>query len=102
MELVPKLSNIRHSWQDNRSSDQAPDEHMDPLMESLTSLKEECADDADLVGKIEQQIAKARDWIADKLSDEPKRERAARAFGDVDSTSDLPAATRNIFDDVDS
>jgi hypothetical protein len=99
---VPKLSDIRHTWQDNRSSDQAPDEHMDPLMESLGSLKEECADDAALVGKIEQQIAMARDWIAEKLSDEPKRERAARAFGDVESTNDLPAATRNIFDDVDS
>ena len=101
-ELVPKLSDIRHTWQDNRSSDQAPDEHMDPLIESLGSLKEECADDAALVGKIERQIAMARDWIAEKLSDEPKRERPARAFGDVESTNDLPAATRNIFDDVDS
>lgn len=101
-ELVPRLADIRDTWQSNRSADQGPDEHMEPLLESFGSLKEECADDPNLVSAIEREIRMTREWVAQKLADEPKQEHPARTFGDVETRGDLPATTRNIFDDVDA
>jgi hypothetical protein len=74
---------------------------MDPLIESLGSLKAECADDPALVSAVDEQIALAREWIAEKLGDDPKDERPPRTFGDVEAVSDPRASVRSIFDDVD-
>ena len=102
-ELIPSLGDVRLSWQSNRSSDQRPDEQMDPLLESFSAMKQEFADDPEIVSKIENEIQLARAWIAEKTEDEPKEDRQARTFGDVDSL-DNPAPqpqARGIFDDVD-
>lgn len=100
-ELIPKLADIRHDWQDNRNS-YAPDEHIDPLLESLKSLKKKYADDAALVAAIDRQIELANEWIAETLNEEPKAERPSRRFGGAETSSDAPAASRDIFDDIDA
>jgi hypothetical protein len=100
-ELLPKLADVRWTWQSNRNSDQPADEHMDPLLESFSALKQEFADDPVIVRQIDDEIQSARNWIAEKLDDEPKEDRPARTFGDVDSSDSLPTQRRGIFDDVD-
>lgn len=100
-ELVPKLSDVRRNWQSNCSSDQRPDEYMQPLLESLSGLKEEFADDPTILTKIDREIEVARDWIAEKLSENPREDRPARRFGDVNSPDYPVPLTRSIFDDID-
>jgi hypothetical protein len=101
-ELVPKLADVRRTWQRNRNADEEPDQHMSPLLDSLGSLKEEFADDPEIVKKIERQIELTREWIDEKQSEKPEQERPARAFGEVETTTDISALNRSIFDDVDS
>jgi hypothetical protein len=102
-ELIPNLGDVRHTWQSNRSSDQRPDEQMDPLLESFSAMKQEFADDPEIVSKIECEIQLARAWITEKTEDDPKEDRPARTFGDVESPDNPPpqAQARGIFDDVD-
>lgn len=38
-ELLPRLDDVRRDWQSNRDSDQSPDEHMQPLLDSFETLK---------------------------------------------------------------
>lgn len=100
-ELLPKLADVRGTWQSNFSSDQRPDEHMEPLLESFSGLKEEFADDPTILKTIDRQIELARNWIAEKMDENPKEDRPARRFGDVDSPDAPPAQARGVFDDVD-
>jgi hypothetical protein len=51
-ELVPNLADVRRTWQSNRSSDQHADEHMKPLLESFSALKEEFVDDPAILGTL--------------------------------------------------
>lgn len=101
-ELLPNLATVRQTWQNNRTSDQRPDEYIDPLLGSFSALKQEFADDPAIVGKIDRQIQLAQEWSAEILAEEePKQERPARAFGDVDPLDNPPSLARGIFDDVD-
>jgi hypothetical protein len=100
-EVIPNLGNIRRTWQSNRSSDQSPDECMDPLLESFSALKEEFVDDPSILSSIDQEIKLAQEWIADKMADDPIEDRPSRTFGDVDSPDNPPAQARGIFDDID-
>jgi energy-coupling factor transporter ATP-binding protein EcfA2 len=101
LELVPNLSDIRHTWESNRSSDQPPDEHMQPLIGSFSALKQEFADEPDILVKIDQEIQSIRQWVAEKEENEPKTDRPARTFGDVETLDLLPVQARGVFDDVD-
>jgi hypothetical protein len=76
---------------------------MDPLLESFSAMKQEFADDPEIVSKIECEIQLARAWITEKTEDDPKEDRPARTFGDVESPDNPPpqAQARGIFDDVD-
>jgi hypothetical protein len=102
-ELIPNLGDVRRTWQSNRDSAQSPDECIEPLLESFSALKEEFAGDPAIVSRIENEIQLGRAWIAEKTEDDPKEERPARTFGDVESPDNAPvrAQTRGIFDDVD-
>ena len=102
-ELIPNLGDVRRTWQSNRDSDQSPDDHIEPLLESFSALKEEFASDPVIVSRIENEIQLGRSWIAEKTEDDPKEERSARTFGDVESSDNPPARAQNrgIFDDVD-
>lgn len=76
---------------------------MNPLLESLSALKQEFADDRAIIGNIDQEIKLAREWIAEKMDDDPKEDRPARTFGDVESPDNplAQAQARGIVDDVD-
>jgi hypothetical protein len=100
-ELLPKLADVRLTWQSNCDSDQRPDEHIEPLLESFSGLKEEFADDPAILKRIDREIELARQWIAEKMNEDPKVDRPARRFGDVDSLDYPVARTRSVFDDID-
>ena len=100
-ELVPNLSSIRRNWQRNRNSDEEPDEHIGPLLESFSALKGEFADNPAILRQIDFEIAMAKEWIAEQTPEDPEEDRSARAFGDVDSLDHPPTQARSIFDGVD-
>jgi hypothetical protein len=89
-ELVPNLADVRRTWQSNRSSDQHADEHMKPLLESFSALKEEFVDDPAILGNIDHEIKLAREWIAE-MDDEPKEDRPARTSTTLTSKPSLIA-----------
>ena len=100
-KLVPNLGDVRWNWQSNCNSDQRADEYLKPLLDWFSSLKEKCADDSNLVALIDREIALGRDWIAERLADDPRNERFERTFGDVEVMTEPPLTARSIFDDVD-
>jgi hypothetical protein len=100
-ELIPRLPDVRQSWQSNRTSDQDPEEHIGPLLESLKALKQEFVADPSLEKKIDTEIALARQWIVEETEEAPKTDRPPRTFGDVDSLDQPPLQARGIFDDID-
>jgi hypothetical protein len=100
-ELVPNLGEVRLTWQGNRDSDQRADEYLEPLLDSFSALKEEFAEDPEIVSSIEREIEQAKEWIAEKTTDDPKEDRPPRVFGDVEASDHLPVQQRGIFDDVD-
>jgi hypothetical protein len=63
---------------------------MERLFESFSALKEEFVDDPAILGTIDHEIKLARECIAE-MDDEPKEDRPAPTFGEVDSP-DNPAA----------
>jgi hypothetical protein len=96
---VPNLGDFRRNRQLNHDSDRRADEHLQPLLDSFSSLKEECADDPELVELIDREIELGGEWIAENL-DDPKEERPPRTFGDIEVMNE-PLTARSIFDDVD-
>lgn len=98
-ELLPNLGTIRHSWESNRNSDQPADEHMQPLLDSLSALKKEFKGEPTILKEIDRQMARVAQWISDHMADEP--DHPARTFGDVEAT-EPPVQGRSIFDDVDA
>jgi hypothetical protein len=100
-ELLPKLADVRRTWQSNWPSDQQSDEYMAPLLEWFFGLKREFANEATIVKEIEREIERAQDWIGENLDENPKKDRPERRFGDVDSPDYPVASARSIFDDID-
>lgn len=100
-ELLPNLSKVRETWQSNRNSDERPDQHLDPLLDSFSALKKEFADDSLIVSQIDRQIKLGREWYEELLADEPEKERPERTLAAADPKDTLPPQARLIFDDVD-
>lgn len=100
-ELVPKLADVRQTWQSNRSSDQRADEHMEPLLSSFSALKEEFAAEPEILSDIDREIERMKEWMSENKPDESKEDRTSRVFGDVDAQDLPPVQLHGIFDDVD-
>jgi hypothetical protein len=100
-KLVPNLADVRYTWQSNYSSDQRPDEYIQPLLDSFSALKDEFADEPEILAKINREIQCTEQWVSEKMADDPKEDRPPRVFGDVDTPENLPGQLRGIFDDVD-
>lgn len=100
-ELLPNLAHVREAWQRNRNSDERPDQHLDPLLDSFSALKKEFADDSKAVSQIDRQIKLGREWYEQLLADEPDKERTERSFAEIDPQDTPPPQARGIFDDVD-
>lgn len=100
-ELLPNLANVRETWQRNRNSDESPDQHLDPLLDSFSALKKEFADDSVAISQIDRQIKLGRKWCEQLLADEPDNERPERSLEEIEPQDTPPLQARGIFDDVD-
>lgn len=96
-DLLPKLKEVRLGVQSNHSSD-PPDEHMQDILESFSTLKMRFSDDADAVKLIEREIDLANEWIAE--TEPPDPQVSPRTLGAVEP-SEEKHGTRSIFDDID-
>jgi hypothetical protein len=99
-KLLPRLAEVREHWQENRDSEERPDECLEPLLDSFKALKEEFAEEPTIVSSIDEEIRLGQEWISNHL-DDGKEERPDRAFGEVEPSTPLPPQERDIFDDVD-
>jgi len=96
--LIPELANVRIATQDNYNDTDSPDEHMQDILESFSTLKKRYIDDVDAVKIIQQETDRANDWISE--TDPPEPRVTPRTLGTVDS-SESKLGTRSIFDDID-
>lgn len=97
-DLLPKLTDVRRNVQSNHDSSEPPDEHMQSILESFSTLKKLFSEDEDAVKIIERETDLANEWIAESEPQEPKV--SPRTLGTVDS-SEEKHGTRSIFDDID-
>ena len=99
-ELLPRLDDVRRKWQSNCDSDQPPDDHMQPLLDSFGMLKKLLSDDQDAVKIVEREIARVIEWIAERMPEDPDT-RQSRTLGEVQASDELHG-DRSIFEDVDA
>lgn len=98
MVLLPKLANVRKKVQRNYDSSEPPDEHMENILESFSTLKKRFSEDENAVKIIERETYLANEWIAETEPPEPKV--SPRILGAVEP-SEKKLGTRSIFDDID-
>jgi len=97
-DLLPKLAEVRVYAQSNHDSSEPPDEHMQNILDTFSTLKKRFSDDEDAVKLIEREIDFANEWIAE--TDPPEPKVAPRVLGTVEP-SEEKHGTRSIFDDID-
>lgn len=96
-DLLPKLADVRKNVQINHDSSDPPDEHMQNILESFSTLKKRFSEDEDAVKIIERETDLANEWIAETEPPEPKI--TPRTLGAVEP-SEKKHGSRSIFDDI--
>jgi energy-coupling factor transporter ATP-binding protein EcfA2 len=96
-DLLPKLAEVRLSAQRNHSSSDPPDEHMQGILESFSTLKKRFGEDERLVKLIERETDLVNAWISATETPEPKV--GPRVLGAVEHSAEKHG-TRSIFDDI--
>jgi len=100
-EMLPRIAAVRRDWEDN-SSDQSPDDHMQPLLDSFEILKREFGHDDEALAAINRQIERVNEWIEEHMPEEPEdMESSSRKLGNV-KAQDTFRDGRSVFDDVDA
>ena len=97
-DLLPKLGDVRRNAQSNYDPSKPPDEHMQNLFESFSTLKSRFIDDDEAIKIIEEETALANDWISETETPEPKI--SPRVLGELEP-SEKKYGTRSVFDDID-
>lgn len=100
-ELIPKLSDVRYNWEGNFDSDDDSIGYMQPLLDSLSALKNEFNDDPEVLNAIDREIQLGTEWMYDHASDENERESELHSLADVRSQVTKTQISRGIFDDID-
>jgi hypothetical protein len=101
-ELLPKLSEVRRTWQSDRISDSNAEEQMQPFLDSLSALKKEFADEPAVTRLVDRETKRTENWISEQLADDSDEKGPRdRSFGDVSGPEHPSGQNRSIFDDVD-
>lgn len=96
-DLLPKLDEVRMNAQNEHQPDVPPDEHMQDVLESLSTLRSCFGDDDGAVKAIEWETDLVNEWIAE--TDPPEPKVSPRALGAVEPSEER-RGTRSIFDDI--
>ena len=96
-DLLPKLADVRRNVQGNHNSSENPEEHMQNILESFSTLKKRFSKDKDAVKIIERETDLANEWIDETGPPEPKV--SPRILGTVEP-SEEKHGSRSIFDDI--
>jgi len=96
--LIPNLDNVRVNVERNHDSSDPPDEHMQDLLDTFSTLKKQFAEDRGSLMIIDREIDLVNDWVAETEPPEPKI--SPRTLGTVNA-SDEKHGARSIFDDID-
>lgn len=96
--LISNLDNVRINVELNHDSSDSPDEHMQNLLETFSTLKKQFVDDKDATMIIDRETYLANEWIASTEPPEPKV--SPRTLGTVNAPEEKHGS-RSIFDDVD-
>jgi energy-coupling factor transporter ATP-binding protein EcfA2 len=99
-ELLPRLVDVRRDWEFNYSSDQDPEEYIQPLLDIFDSLKKLGGADNATTMLVEHEERKAREWIDEQTPEE--EERGAYRELEKIKMQDKPRSARDIFDDIDA
>lgn len=99
MSLLPKLAEVREKVQMNHDSSEAPEEHIQSIIESFDTLKKRFSDDVNAIRIIDREIDLANEWIAE--TDPPEPSRSPRTLGAIEPAEETRSSTRSIFDDID-
>jgi hypothetical protein len=98
-ELVPRLGDVRQEWESEHRSDDSPEEHMQPLLDSFEVLRRCFVDDESAAKIIDSEIQRTSEWIAEHTPEESTG--SPRKLGMVEA-SDKPQSARSLFDDIDA
>lgn len=98
-KLVPRLKEIREEWEFNYSNDDTPDEHMQPLLDSLEALESEY-DDFEVKGTVGSEMQYIYEWITEQEDDE-KVHRPRQSIGNIVASNEINSS-RSVFDDIDT
>jgi hypothetical protein len=97
MNLLPKLADVRRNVQSNHDSSDPPDDHMQNILESFSTLKKRFSEDEEAVRIIERETNFANEWIAE--TEPPEQKVTPRVLGAVEP-AEKKLGTRSIFDDI--
>ena len=106
-DLLPRLSEARDHWDSNYTSDELPEDYIQPWLEILHTLERYFEDDDEATSSIKYEISSTHNWIQE--TEEWVVDRYYEPDGDdLDSwyirDSESPESvlsTRGMFDDVD-
>lgn len=98
-ELLPRLADLRRTLQSHHHANEPAEEHMQPLSESLDTLKTSFSNDETAMKLIKRELREVKDWIEEHELEEPTR--SPRQLATVELTQ-TPTGTRSLFDDIDA
>ena len=98
-ELLPRLDEVRWDWEFNYSSEELPEDYMQPLFEILDTLKAQFGDEENMVRVIDRVETDLYEWIHDNTFEESEEDH--RQLGNI-AVPDMTQGRRNIFDDIDA
>jgi hypothetical protein len=97
-QLLPRFAEVREEAQSSHDASESPEEHLDGILESLTTLEDQFGADDDAMKIISREKQAASQWIA--ATEPPKPRMSPRTLGTVVG-QEVKHGTRSIFDDVD-
>lgn len=98
-ELIPNLRNIRSGWQSNFNSNGRPEDHIDPLLDGIKSLKKHFEIHSEIVSILEKEKQHIEEWI-DENGDSNNEVLPRHKLEEAKSANDYHES-RSIFDDID-
>jgi uncharacterized protein (UPF0305 family)/energy-coupling factor transporter ATP-binding protein EcfA2 len=98
INLIPNLGDVRRNVESNHDSSEPPDEHMQDLLDTFSTLKKIFTDDKNVVVTLDREIDIVNAWIAETEPPEPNL--SPRTLGTANMTEEKHG-TRSIFDDID-